>query len=149
MLELMANAGAADPLDKILPWLSALVIGVLGVVFKFQANAAAERAKQAEDQVKSLRLEEPVPEIPTRMRKVFNPPSWDQHVALERRVGVLETDLKAAEEKAAAQYLSLIEAGHARENSIKEKMDAQTRELHARLDDQFGPRPVKKTGGAR
>lgn len=146
MLEILTTVSDAasgsftiGDLMKILGWVTAFVSMVMGYVFH-------ARAKAAEEKVKKLRVEEPVPTVP--VTKVGGHAHYYQHEALVRRVDVLERDFADFEEKQSSQYVSLLEAGHARENAIKDKLDAQIRELHARLDDQFGPRP-KKPGGGR
>lgn len=130
----------------VLGWVTGFVAMVLTAVFKSQAKAAEAKAEAAEDKVKSMRLEDPVPTVP--VQKVGGPAHFYQYEALERRVGVVEASLKEVIQQKAAEYVSILEAGQERELRLMEKMDGQTRELHARLDDQFGPRP-KKAGGGR
>lgn len=149
-LTMLGDAGTKpDPMipgSWVLSLVGLIITTVLSIVFKSQANAAAERAKQAEEKVKTMRLEDPVPTVP--VVKIQGPVSWFQHEGLERRVSVLEQEFKTMEERQASQYLSLLNAGHEREVNIKDKIDGVAREWHARLDDQFGPRP-KKPGGGR
>ena len=121
LLLILATAPDPDPLDKILPWVSSFVLGVLALVFKWQAEKA-----------KAVKLEEPVPTVPTR--KVSQPPSWDQHEALAARVGNVEREIKDLRQENSREYKALLEAGAAREVRILEKIDQVARDWHGRLD---------------
>lgn len=143
----LANTPPPDPLDKILPWVTAFVVAVLGVVFKFQANAAAERAKQAEDKVKSLRLESPVPEVPVAMRKIAGVPSWNDHSTLVERVARLENHIDRMRDEQAEQYRDILTSGANRQAEIvkqlSEKIDEVAVEWHRRLDQFFTKTPPR------
>lgn len=134
---LLANA-PVDPLDKILPWITTILGVVLGFVFKIQANAAAERAKQAEEKVKSLRVEEPVPTVPTR--KVPGAVTWDSFAPLVARMDRMERHLDDVRKEQSDQFKELLEAGAAREQRLVDKVDDVARALHSRIDDHL-PRP--------
>ncbi len=148
ILDILANTPPADPLDKILPWVTAFVVAVLSIVFKTQANAAAERAKQAEDKVKSLRLEPPVPEVPVAMRKVPGSPTWSDHGSLVDRVARLEGHVEQMRTEQAEQFRDILNSGANRQAEIvrqlSEKIDQVAVEWHRRLDQFFTKTPPRR-----
>lgn len=108
------------------------VITLIGAIFSGLALLLGKKMGKAEAQ--GMRLEDPVPEIPTRTRKISQPPSWDQHEALIRRVTVIESELKQLRDENSREYKQLLEAGAAREHRIMDKMDAIARDWHERMD---------------
>ena len=143
----LATTGQADPLDKILPWVTTVLGVVLGFVFKLQANASAERAKQAEDKVRSLRLETPVPEVPVAMRKIAGVPSWNDHSTLVERVARLENHIDRMRNEQAEQYRDILTSGANRQAEIvkqlSEKIDEVAVDWHRRLDQFFTKTPPR------
>ena len=87
--------------------------------------------------VQRVRLGEPVPEIP--VRRVSSPPSWDQHIGLERRVGVIEHAQSEMRRDMAIQFRELLEAGGTRELRIMEKLDGIATGIHSRIDRMLAP----------
>jgi hypothetical protein len=138
MLDLIANA---TPPGFTAEQVGALIVAVIVALGGGGIIGRVIGKKEAT----GTRLEEPVPTVP--VRKVPGGVHYYQHEALDRRVGELEKDVKEIKDNQADQYVQILEAGQERELRLMEKMDGQTRELHARLDDQFGPRPVRRKGG--
>lgn len=133
MLEVMANAVAADPLDKILPWVTTFVAMVLAAVFKAQL-----------DRARSLKIEDPIPTVP--VRKVPGVPSWNDHSNLVERVGRLEAHIDKMRDEQAEQFKDLLIAGASRQEAIvkqlSDKIDQVARDWHGRLDALSGhPKP--------
>lgn len=101
------------------------IIPVLGGVWlKAKAAGKSEGA--------SLRLEDPVPEVPTR--KVVVPPSFHQFQALDARVSAVETEVREFRNMLGKQFQHVIEAGMEREVRILDKLDDVARAIHARID---------------
>jgi hypothetical protein len=123
---LLANA-PVDPLDKILPWISTFVVAVIAAVFKVQA-----------DRAKAVRVEEPVPTVPTR--KVPGAVTWDSFGPLVARMDRLERHLDDVRKEQSDQFKELLEAGSAREQRLLDKVDSMARALHSRIDEHI-PRP--------
>lgn len=119
---LASSAPAADPLDKILPWITTFVGVVLAAVFKVQA-----------DKAKALRLEEPVPTVPTR--KVFNNVTWSDLQPLISRMDRLEKHLDEVRKEQTDQFKEILEAGATRAESLRTHMDDMARAIHSRIDD--------------
>lgn len=90
----------------------------------------------------AARLEEPVPTVPTQ--NVPRPVTYDQHSALERRVRVVEADLKDLRDSNSREYKQLLEAGSAREERIMGKLDELISAVHQRID-----KLVDRKGGPR
>lgn len=122
LLELMADVAPADPLDKILPWVTTFVAMVLAAVFKVQA-----------DKAKALRIEEPVPTVPTR--KVFNNVTWNDLQPIISRMDRLEKHLDEVRREQSEQYKEILEAGSTREHRLTTHMDDMARAIHSRIDD--------------
>lgn len=127
---ILANAApAVDPLDKILPWVTTFVLGVLGLVF---GKVWGKREAQG------MRLEEPMPTVPTR--KVAGAVTWDSFAPLVARMDRLERHLDDVRKEQSDQFKELLEAGAAREQRLVDKVDDVARALHSRIDDHL-PRP--------
>jgi hypothetical protein len=123
-MELLLNLPPADPLDKILPWVTTFVVAVLAAVFKVQA----EREK-----AKSLRIEDPVPTVPTR--KVFNNVTWNDLQPIISRMDRLEKHLDEVRKEQSDQFKEILEAGSTREARLTSHMDDVARAIHSRIDD--------------
>jgi hypothetical protein len=121
-LSLLAETPTPDPLDKILPWVTAFVAMVLAAVFKVQESKA-----------KAMRLEEPVPVIPTR--KVFANVTWNDLQPIITRMDRLEKHLDEVRREQSDQFKEILEAGSTRENRITTHMDDVARAIHSRIDD--------------
>ena len=104
----------------------ALLIGA--VLTGLKHGQKKERQRQQGD----VTLKSPIPTVPTQ--KVFGPPTWDQHVALEQRVTRSEAEIKDLREKQSKQLIDLLHAGAERESRIIDKIDSVARAIHARID---------------
>jgi hypothetical protein len=122
LLTFLADATPADPLDKILPWVTTFVAMVLAAVFKVQA-----------DKAKAMRLEEPVPTVPTR--KVFNNVTWNDLHPIITRMDRLEKHLDEVRKEQSDQFKEILEAGSTRESRLTHHLDDVARALHSRIDD--------------
>lgn len=137
MLELLANAVPAvpaDPLDKILPWVTTFVIAVITAVL---GRALGKKEAQ------SMRLDEPVPTIPTR--KVFNNVTWNDLQPIITRMDRLEKHLDEVRKEQSEQYKEILEAGSTRESRLTTHLDDVARAIHSRIDemmrDNHQPKP--------
>lgn len=129
LIDILANTPPADPLDKILPWVSTFVAMVLAAVFKVQAEKA-----------KALKIEDPVPTVPTR--KVPGIVTWDHLQPLIARMDRLERHIDDVRKEQSDQFKELLEAGSAREQRLIDKVDDVARAIHSRIDDNLTrPRP--------
>ena len=113
---------------QILGWITTFIVAIVGAV----AAAWAKTRGRAEGRAEAVTLGEPVPTVPTR--KVFSPPSWDQHAALVDRVSRLENTTIELRRDVALQFRELLEAGGQRENRLSEKLDGMARGFHSRVD---------------
>jgi hypothetical protein len=129
LLTLLANTPPTDPLDKILPWVTTFVLGVLGLVF---GKVWGKREATA------TRLEDPVPTVPTR--KVPGIVTWDHLQPLIQRMDRLERHIDDVRKEQSDQFKELLEAGAAREQRLVDKVDDVARAIHSRIDDHL-PRP--------
>jgi hypothetical protein len=109
--------------------------------------AVRKRMRQATGKA-TVNLEPPVPEIPVAMKRVYNPPTFSQHMEVVRRVNALEHSVAEIRREAAENYKELMLAGEARTNRMLDKMDDVARAFHARVDDLLAnppnPRPTKR-----
>lgn len=142
----LANASPADHMIS-----GDWVIKLVGALFAGAALVLGRYWGRKESEATRTRLDEPVPEIPTR--KVYTPPSWDAHRALCDRVGRIEADLARIQEEmkedrqsASQQYLALMAAGNERELRITEKIEGFARAIHGRIDDYLKPHPNRRQG---
>lgn len=135
LLTLADTAPSTDPLDKVLPWVSTFVAMVLAAVFKVQA-----------DKAKALRIEEPVPTIPTR--KVFNNVTWNDLQPIITRMDRMEKHLDDVRKEQSDQFKEILEAGSTREHRLTTHVDDVARAIHSRLDDvirdQHHPKPTTR-----
>lgn len=121
LFDLIANT-PPDPLDKILPWVTTFVVAVLAAVFKVQAEKA-----------KAMRLEEPVPTVPTR--KVPGLVTWNDLQPLIQRMDRFEKHLDEVRKEQSDQFKEILEAGSAREHRLTTHVDDVARAIHSRIDD--------------
>jgi hypothetical protein len=130
-----AVKAAADPLDKILPWITTFVAMVLAAVFKVQA-----------DRARALRLEEPVPTVPTR--KVAGFVTWDSLQPIVTRMDRLERHLDEVRREQSDQFKEILEAGSQRADNLRTHLDDVARAIHSRIDDihRDGNGPKPRTG---
>lgn len=84
-------------------------------------------------QQNSVKLEQPVPEVPTR--KVFHSPSWHQFEGLTRRVDHLENEFHELRDEQKQQFTQILQAGAERENRLRDKLDDVARGIHGRIDE--------------
>jgi len=142
MIQILAEAAAgADPMisgDWVLKLVAAFFTGVALLAGRYWGRKEAS----------GMRLEDPVPEVPTR--KVSTPPSWDAHRALADRVtrqeqisNELRTDLQEVRKEAAESYKELMSAGNERERSISDKLDGIARSIHSRIDELMKTKPAR------
>jgi hypothetical protein len=113
-----------DPLDKILPWVTTFVVAVITAVL---GRALGKKEAQ------SLRLEEPMPTVPTR--KVFNNVTWSDLQPLISRMDRLEKHLDEVRKEQTDQFKEILEAGATRAESLRTHMDDMARAIHSRIDD--------------
>ena len=90
------------------------------------------------------RLEDPVPEIPTR--KVSVPPTWSDHRALVERMARTEADVLRVEGEIkemrtlqAQQFQAIMQAGAEREMSLSNKLEGVATGIHRRIDEILSP----------
>lgn len=117
-----------------------VVVAIIGAIFSGGALWIGKIL--GERKAAPTRLVKPVPTVP--VQRVPSAVTFHQHEALDRRVGRLEEEVKQLARDQAEQFKDILEAGQERERRLADKMDSQTRELHGRLDDQFGPRPQRR-----
>lgn len=160
ILQLLADAAVAAPTPPASPdtlisgsWL--IAAGKTIIVALGTAGAAwivALKRGEAKGKASKVTVQDPVPEVP--VRRVYSPPSFSQHMDLQRRVEKMEEvtlDLrndfyKALEEirkEGAKQYVEILNAGHERETRLLEKMDGIARGIHNRINELI-PHSVKK-----
>lgn len=120
----VANTPPTDPLDKILPWVTTFVLGVLGLVF---GKVWGKREAQG------MRIEEPVPTVPTR--KVAGYVTWDSFQPIVTRMDRLERHLDEVRTEQSAQFKEILEAGSQRSERLSTHMDDIARAIHSRIDD--------------
>lgn len=144
MWDLLATA-APDP-QVSGTWVLALIGKVFGglTLLAGAVFGAHKHGQKKERQRLSgeVTLKPPVPTVPTQ--KVFSPPSWDQHTALEARMTRAEGEIKAVREIQSQQYVDILKHGQERETRLAEKIDASARVVHARLDELLKFLHVKK-----
>jgi hypothetical protein len=122
---MLANAApAADPLDKILPWVTTFVVAVITAVL---GRALGKKEAQ------SMRLEEPVPTVPTR--KVPGIVTWNDLQPLVQRMDRFEKHLDEVRREQTDQFKEILEAGATRAESLRTHMDDFARAIHSRIDD--------------
>ena len=142
MTEMLAQtAQGADPMisgDWVLKLVGAVFTGAALILGRYWGKKEAS----------STRLEDPMPEVPTR--KVSTPPSWDAHKALMDRVmrqeqisNELRHDLSEVRKEMTENYKDLMAAGQARETSISDKLDGIARGIHSRIDDLMKSKPAR------
>jgi len=127
LLATAADAAPAVPVDKLLPWLSSLVIGLVGLVLRSQAK----RKGFEEGRKQTLQIEP----SPLLVAKAPQPPSWEQHRELIRRVSVVEEELEELRKEQARQYREILIAGSERESRLADKLDGVARAIHSRIDE--------------
>ena len=71
---------------------------------------------------------------PIEIIKATKPVSYDQHKALDARVGKVESKVESLESKQHEQFVSILKAGEGREQRIREAITEGDREIHRRLD---------------
>jgi len=123
LFDFIANT-PPDPLDKILPWVTTFVVAVLAAVFKVQA----EREK-----AKAVRIEEPMPTVPTR--KVPGIVTWNDLQPLVQRMDRFEKHLDEVRREQSDQFKEILEAGSTRESRLTTHLDDVARAIHSRIDD--------------
>lgn len=122
-------AGAAGDGGGMLTVGSVAITAIGGAV---AAVLVAFKRGQANPKVNAT-LVEPVPEIP--VKRVYSPPTYWQHKALEERVGKLETGMEVLRREQHEQFVQLMTAGESRKDLIFDKIDTMARAFHARVDD--------------
>jgi len=115
-----------------------LLVKIIGALFSGFVLLMGGRAI-GKKEAQGVTLQHPVPEIP--FRKVSNPVSYDQHSALDARVGRIEAHLDRIERDQAMQYKQILEAGAERELRMTEAMISGLRAVHERLDQILTNRP--------
>jgi ABC-type thiamine transport system ATPase subunit len=121
IFETLGNAVTPDPMIS-----GNWIIGVigaagtlLGIIFGFLKGKSQEVV---------------IKDQPVRFTKDQRPVSYDQHHALDARVGRIEQHLDAIQRDQGLQYKQILEAGAERELRMTEFFGAGLREVHARLD---------------
>ena len=117
-------------------WITGLIVAVIGAV-----GSALVAYRKGAASVNETRLVPPVPEVPTR--KVYHPPSWDQHQALTERVTRVEVSVDDLRKTVSGQYRELMVAASEREARLGEKLDGVARGIHERIDDLLLKHPRK------
>ena len=135
-LTILSNTPPADPLATILPWVTTFVAMVLAAVFKMQASKA-----------QSLKLEEPMPTVPTR--KVPGFVTWDHLQPIITRMDRLEKHLDDVRKEQSDQFKEILEAGSTREHRLTTHVDDVARAIHSRLDDVIRDNHQPKTPRSR
>lgn len=116
---------------------------IIGVGTAIAAVVTAFKRGQSNPKVKAAAtLQEPVPDLP--VRKVYSPPTFWQHKALEDRVAKLESNFEMLRREQHEGFLSLMTAGENRKDMIFEKIDTMARAFHARVDDIVSTNPSRK-----
>lgn len=125
MTQLIAQAGDAGGVMTIgAGVITAIGIAAAGIVTAFRKGQASPR--------QAVTLQEPVPEVP--VKRVYSPPTYYQHHALEKRVERVEGAVDQLRRDQAEQYRMLMNAGEERKDKIFEKMDGIARGWHQRMD---------------
>jgi hypothetical protein len=78
---------------------------------------------------------------PIQIQNTPGPVTFNDLLPITERISRIETDVKELREGQAVQFVQILESGAERENRLRDKLDAIARELHHRLDLQFGPKP--------
>lgn len=130
MMEILAETAAAPDAMISGNW----IIGVLGAVGTLLGVILGHAKGKAAQEVS-------IKDQPVRFTKDQRPVSFDQHSALDARVGRIENHLDAIQRDAGKQYQQLLEAGAAREIRLMEFMGEGLREVHARLNDLMSKLP--------
>ena len=117
-------------------WLTGIVVAIITAIGAAVGSVIiAWKKGNAEGRKQSVSVAEPVPTVPTR--KVYSPPSWDQHQALMGRVETLEATTIELRRDQADMFRQILQAGAERENRLAEKIDHLIRKTHERIDQQF------------
>ena len=82
----------------------------------------------------SVQIEDP---SKVQTERVYSPPTFWQHRALERRVGAIETRQDAMDRENRDNFLKLMEAGEARQNRLMDKMDDMKAAINKRIDEKL------------
>lgn len=108
-----------------------VLYGVITAIFTGMALVAGKTMGKKEAQ--SMRLDEPVPTIPTR--KVPGFVTWDHLQPLITRMDRLEKHLDDVRKEQSDQFKEILEAGSTRESRLTTHLDDVARAIHSRIDD--------------
>jgi hypothetical protein len=123
MMNLLAETAAgADPMIS-----GTWLVGFLGAVGTLLGIVMGHKNGKASQSVTLKNL-------PLRTLREQRPVSYDQHSALDARVGRIEAHLDVIQRDQASQYKQILEAGAERELRMTEVLNSGLREVHARLD---------------
>lgn len=128
LLTLMTTTPAAPATNIPGDWVLALV----GLIITTLLGGLVGK-KIGKTEAQGMRLEEPVPTVPTR--KVPGLVTWDHLQPLIQRMDRLERHIDDVRKEQSDQFKELLEAGAAREQRLVDKVDEMARAIHARIDD--------------
>lgn len=123
-------------------WLTTFVVAVIGAFGGLYAKARRDVRKATES--RDVTVKDPVPEVP--VKRVYSPPTFFQHRALEERVSRVEADQREMRRENAENFMKLMEAGETRQNRLIDKMDQMARSIHARIDQITHPQTKNSDG---
>jgi hypothetical protein len=123
---LLADAGDSVSLKA----LGTFLVAVLGALGIFYARISGVQKGRKE---RSVQIESPVPTL--SIQQSFTPPTWDQHLALEKRISTAERHIEELRNDQGKQFRDILEAGVERETRILDKLDSVARSFHSRVDD--------------
>lgn len=129
MTDVLTLAASADPATGSVP--GEVLIGVIGAIFSGVALLLGR--KIGRDQAATLKLEEPVPTVPTR--KVAGYVTWDSVAPLISRIDRMERHLDEVRREQSDQFREILQAGATRAESLRTHMDDMARAIHSRIDE--------------
>lgn len=124
MIPILIHATMVDG-DWVLSLVKVILGGLLGSGGVWAVMNRRNKGKQR------VTLDEPTK---VQTERVYTPPTYWQHRALERRVGQVESDLRDVKKERAEDFLKLMNAGEQRQNRLMDKMDEMKTEINQRID---------------
>lgn len=111
-------------------WIIAFCVAVIGAIGGVYVKARKDGLKSAES--REVTLKEPVP--PLEVGRKYSPPTFHQHMALEKRVSAMENDVRELRRDLAAQFNRLLEVGEERKDKIMASIESMTVGFHQRVN---------------
>lgn len=135
-MNLIANT--ADESPQLLPWITTFVVAVIGAV---GAAFARKQGRQEADQ-RSVNLKDPVPEVPVVLKQQFA----TRHELCEVRSHIQRVEQQVGEirDEQRQQFKELLQAGESRAERLGERLSAEIRGVHQRVDEFY--REIKNQG---